>query len=119
MAIGEDPELLRRVADERVPLTVCPTSNVVIANRFTSLAEHPLLAMRGAGLLVTINTDDPAMMGIDLSQEYRAVAEAHAMSVESLGELAVEGIESTWRDESDRSTIQAEFEAGTTRLSEA
>jgi adenosine deaminase len=71
VAIVEDPALVREVADAGVPLTVCPTSNVVIANRFRSLAEHPLLAMREAGLLVTINTDDPAMEEIDLGLEYR------------------------------------------------
>ena len=41
VAIVEDPDLLRRVAADRIPLTVCPASNVVIANRFPSLAEHP------------------------------------------------------------------------------
>ena len=61
VAIVEDPILLARLARERIPLTVCPTSNVVIANRFRSLEEHPLVAMRDGGLLVTINTDDPAM----------------------------------------------------------
>ena len=62
VAIVEDPDLVRRVAGDRVPLTVCPWSNVVIANRFASLAEHPFRAMRDAGLLMTVNTDDPAMM---------------------------------------------------------
>jgi adenosine deaminase len=61
VAVVEDPELVRRLAAERIPLTVCPTSNVIIADRYRSLAEHPLREMRDAGLLVTINTDDPAM----------------------------------------------------------
>ena len=54
------------VAAEGIPLTVCPTSNVIIANRFQSMEEHPLLDIRDAGLLITINTDDPAMMEWDL-----------------------------------------------------
>ena len=41
---------MRRVADDGVPLTVCPTSNVIIANRYRSLGEHPLMAMREAGI---------------------------------------------------------------------
>ena len=76
----EDPALVRRLASERIPLTVCPTSNVVIANRYRSLAEHPLPAMRDAGLLVTINTDDPAMQDLDLGLEYRRVGEAHGLT---------------------------------------
>jgi adenosine deaminase len=110
VAITEDRVLLERVAGEGIPLTVCPTSNVVIANRYQALAEHPLPAMREAGVLVTINTDDPAMTDLDLGREYRAVAEAFDLSMEALCELAVEGIESTWLDEVDRAALRVEFE---------
>ena len=116
VAIVEDDELVRRLAAERIPLTVCPTSNVVIANRYRNLAEHPLPQMLEAGLLVTINTDDPAMTDLDLGREYRAVAEAHGLSIASLARLAVEGIESTWLDDSDRSSLRAEFESAIARL---
>jgi adenosine deaminase len=109
VALVEDPELLRRVAGERIPLTVCPMSNVVIANRYASLGEHPLRELREAGVLVTINTDDPAMMEWDLGAEYRAVGEAHGLSVAELGALALEGIESTWLDETDRAALAGEF----------
>jgi adenosine deaminase len=111
VAIAEDPDLMARAAAERIPLTVCPTSNVVIANRYPTLADHPLPAMRNAGLLVTINTDDPAMMGLDLGEEYRRVGAAHGLDLAALGRLAVEGIESTWLDDTDRRTLSAEFSA--------
>jgi adenosine deaminase len=110
VALIEDAALLARVARDRIPLTVCPTSNVVIANRYTSLGEHPLLGLREAGVLVTINTDDPAMMELDLGQEYRRVGEAFDLSLDDLGRLAVEGIESTWLDETDRRSMTAAFE---------
>jgi adenosine deaminase len=110
IAIVEDPALLRRVASEGIPLTVCPTSNVVIANRYASLAEHPLPAMRDAGLLVTINTDDPAMMGLDLGAEYRAVADGCGFTAASLAELAIDGIRSTWLDASEQAALRADFE---------
>lgn len=109
VAIAEDPSLMARAAAERIPLTVCPTSNVVIANRFRSLAEHPLPALRRAGLLVTVNTDDPAMMGLDLGREYGRVAEAFGYDLTELGRLATEGIESTWLDDLDRRALAAEF----------
>jgi len=111
VAIVEDPSLVARAAGEGIPLTVCPTSNVVIANRFRTLAEHPLRAMRAAGLLVTINTDDPAMLGLDLGQEYARVADAYGFDLEELRRIAVEGIASTWLDESDRRALVREFEA--------
>lgn len=111
VAIAEDPSLVERFAAERIPLTVCPTSNVVIANRFASLAEHPLGALRDAGLLVTINTDDPAMMDLDLGLEYRRVAEAYGLDARELGRIAVDGIESTWLDDSDRRSLGVQFRA--------
>ena len=111
VAIVEDPALVRRLADDGIPLTVCPTSNVAIANRFRSLSEHPLRAMREAGLLVTINTDDPAMMDLDLGEEYRRVADAYDYDVDELGRFAREGIASTWLDASDRAALSSAFEA--------
>ena len=111
VAIAEDPALVRRVADEGVPLTVCPTSNVVIANRFASLAEHPFMALRDAGVRLTINTDDPAMMELDLGAEYRNVAAAWALDTTTLGRIAVEGIASTWLDATDRRSLARQFEA--------
>ena len=116
VAIAEDTELMQRAADERIPLTVCPTSNVVIANRYRSIAEHPLLAVINAGVPVTINTDDPAMMEIDLGTEYRRVGEAYGLGVDKLGRIALDGIESTWLDASDRASLTREFEAILERL---
>ena len=110
VALIEDAALTARVARERIPLTVCPTSNVNIANRYASLGEHPLLELREAGVLVTINTDDPAMMELDIGEEYRRVADAYGLGLDDMGRLAVEGIESTWLDETDRRALAAEFE---------
>jgi adenosine deaminase len=111
VAITEDPALVARAAEEGIPLTVCPTSNVVTANRYESLREHPFRAMRDAGVRVTINTDDPAMQALDLGLEYRNVAEAYGFDVAEMGRIAVEGIESTWLDDGERRALRAEFEA--------
>jgi adenine deaminase len=109
VAIVEDPGLVERVADARIPLNVCPTSNIVIANRFASLSEHPFRRMREAGLLVTINTDDPAMTDLDLGSEYRAIAEALGYTFDDMCLIAVEGIEATWLDPGERASLRASF----------
>lgn len=109
VAITDDPELVARAAGERIPLTVCPTSNIVIANRYANLGEHPLAAIRAAGVPVTINTDDPAMEAIDLGEEYRRVGAAFGWDAPELRRLALEGIESTWLDEGDRASVAREF----------
>ncbi|MDX6593322.1 MAG: adenine deaminase [Gaiellales bacterium] len=109
IAVVDDPALMRRMAADRVPLTVCPSSNVVIANRFPSLREHPFRRMREAGLLVTLNTDDPAMTDLDLGREYRYVAEAQGLEFDDLAAIALDGIEASWLDDVDRRVMRAEF----------
>lgn len=109
VAIVEDADLIRRAAAERIPLTVCPSSNVAIANRYASLAEHPLWALHVAGVPVTINTDDPAMMELDLGGEYRRVSRALDLTANDLAELAIEGISSTFLDPVDQASLAREF----------
>jgi adenosine deaminase len=109
IAVMEDPALARRMAADRIPLTVCPNSNVVIANRFGSLSEHPFKAMRGAGLLATLNTDDPAMTDLDLGKEYRTVAEAQGLDFDDLAAIALDGIEASWLDDADQRELRAGF----------
>jgi len=65
----EDPALVQRLARQRVPLTVCPLSNVKL-RVFESLAQHKLPALLDAGLCVTINSDDPAYFGGYVVQNY-------------------------------------------------
>ena len=107
----EDERLVRRLADERVPLTVCPNSNVVIANRFATLEEHPFRAMREAGLLATINTDDPGMTDLDLGKEYRTVAAAQRFTFDDVSAIALDGIQASWLDDGEKRSMRAEFEA--------
>ena len=109
IAVIEDSTLARRMAADRIPLTVCPNSNVVIANRFPTLREHPFRAMREAGLLVTLNTDDPAMTDLDLGKEYRSVAEAQGLNFDDLAGVALDGIEASWLDDVDRRVLRREF----------
>jgi adenosine deaminase len=110
IAITEDAALLRRVADARIPITVCPNSNILIANRYPTLADHPFRAMRQAGLFATINTDDPAMTDLDLGREYRSVATALHMPFDEMAAAALDGIEASWLDASEARALQADFE---------
>ncbi len=110
LSILQDAELTARVADARIPLDVCPNSNVLIANKVGSLAEHPFRRMREAGLLVTLNTDDPAMTDLDLGTEYRSVAEALDLSFEDMAAVALDGVEATWLDDDDKRRLRGEFE---------
>ncbi|MDX2466721.1 MAG: adenosine deaminase, partial [Acidimicrobiia bacterium] len=66
----EDPELVQRLVDDQVPLTVCPLSNIKLGG-FARMEEHPLAKMLDLGLKVTINSDDPAYFGGYVGDNYR------------------------------------------------
>ena len=112
----QDEELTRRLAGERVPLTVCPNSNVVIANAVPSLEQHPYRRMREAGLLATLNTDDPALTDLDLGREYQSCMEAFGYRWEDMVAIALDGVEATWLDESDKRELRARVERAAAEL---
>jgi len=86
---GEDPGLLREIVDRRVVLDVCPISNLR-TRVVRSLAEHPLPQLVAAGALCSVSTDDPAMFGTDLAQDY-AVACSLGLEPRSFYEAGLEG----------------------------
>jgi adenosine deaminase len=96
LSIVNDAALSHRFASERIPLTVCPNSNIRIANAFSRLEDHPYPAMRAAGILATLNTDDPALTDLDLGYEYRSVAEAFGWSFDDMVAVSLDGVEATW-----------------------
>jgi adenosine deaminase len=83
----EDRELLKRLANDQVPLTLCPLSNVRL-RCIDTMADHPLPRLLEAGVLVTINSDDPAYFGGYLGANYAAVRDTFALSEADLAGLA-------------------------------
>lgn len=116
LSLLDDPDLTRRLADRRIPLTVCPTSNIRIANAVPRLEDHPYAAMRAAGLLATLNTDDPAMIDLDLATEYAAVQAAYHYSWDDMVAIALDGVEGAWLDDDDRRRLTDRVQAAATEL---
>ena len=83
----EDPALVARLVRERVPLTLCPLSNVRL-RAVDVLERHPLRTMLDAGLLCTVNSDDPAYFGGYAEDNFAAVRSALGIGEEGLRELA-------------------------------
>ena len=115
----QDPELVRRLAGERVPLTVCPNSNVRIANAVARLEDHPYRRMREAGLLATLNTDDPALTDLDLGQEYRSVMAAFGYGWDDMVAIALDGVEASWLDDAEKRELRARVERAAAELGRA
>ncbi len=106
----EDPELVARLRDEQIPLTVCPLSNVKLRVCDT-LAEHPLRRMLEAGLLVTVNSDDPAYFGGYVGENYEAVGQALALETSTLVTLARNSFAASFVDTETRLRYLAAVDA--------
>ena len=92
----EDSDLVAALAERGIPLGVCPGSNVKLG-LYPSRAAHPLEQLRQAGVRVSINTDDPALMGHDLVGEYVATAAAYGWSDDVLRQVATTSLDSSFR----------------------
>jgi len=91
----EDPALVARLAAERIPLTVCPLSNVRL-HAVPELAAHPLPGMLAQGLNVSVNSDDPAYFGGYVDDNFRAVAAQFSLGAAELARLALNSVESSF-----------------------
>ena len=116
LSLIDDPDLVAYFAEHRIPLTMCPTSNVVIANAYSAVDRHPLPALRQAGVLVTVNTDDPALTDLDLAREYAICADAWNWSWDQMVDIALDGVAATWLDDSDKRALAARVRAEAVRL---
>jgi aminodeoxyfutalosine deaminase len=106
----QDPELLAYLAEHRIPLEVCPTSNVR-TRAVASLAEHPLPALVDAGVLVTINSDDPPMFGTTLNDEYAVAARLLNLDKGGVVELARAAVRAAFLSDVDKGKIISEIDA--------
>ncbi len=108
----QDPELLAYLAEHRIALEVCPTSNIA-TRAVTDLDRHPVKEMVQAGVLVTINSDDPPMFGSDLNNEYAVAARLLDLDERGLAQLAKNAVEASFLDEAGKAKIRAEIDTYT------
>ena len=97
----EDETLVRRLVAEQVPLTVCPLSNVKLGV-FASLAEHNLAVLLRRGLLVTVNSDDPAYFGGYVADNLEAVTTSLGLSPSEVAQLARNSFTASFLDDADK-----------------
>ncbi|KOX35806.1 MULTISPECIES: adenosine deaminase [unclassified Streptomyces] len=107
-----DPELLAYLAEHRIALEVCPTSNIA-TRAVATLDEHPIKRMVDAGVLVTVNSDDPPMFGTDLNTEYAVAARLLGLDERGLAALAKNAVEASFLDTAGKARITAEIDAYT------
>ena len=106
----EDPALVAELARRGIPLEVSPVSNVA-TGAYPSLAVHPFPALRRAGVVVTLNSDDPAMFGGWLTDVYAAAREAWALDDADLATIARTAVDASFADEAIREDLRRAIEA--------
>ncbi|MFF0436859.1 adenosine deaminase [Streptomyces sp. NPDC004327] len=108
----QDPELLAHLAEHRIALEVCPTSNIA-TRAVERLEDHPIRQMVDAGVLVTINSDDPPMFGTDLNNEYAVAARLLGLDERGLAALAKNAVEASFLDEAGKALLVEEIDTYT------
>jgi len=105
----EDPELVARLSRDKVPLTVCPLSNVAL-KVVDGLARHPLPAMIEAGLVVSVNSDDPAYFGGYIGDNYRGVRDELDLDDATITDIARNSVTSSFLDDARKTALLLELE---------
>ncbi len=105
-----DSALLEHLAATGIPLEVCPSSNIA-TRAVERLEDHPIRAFRDAGVVITINSDDPPMFGTTLNHEYAIAADLLGLDETGLGELAKTAVRASFADEEFKSALCVEIDA--------
>jgi adenosine deaminase len=105
----DDQALVGRLAREQLALTVCPLSNLRL-RVVDELAHHPLRRMMDKGLMVTLNSDDPAYFGGYVNDNYRAVSDALALGRDEIIAIVRNGVQASLMSASEKAKVQAEID---------
>ena len=109
-SLVQDPDLLAHVVEHRVPIEVCPTSNLA-TGAVARLEDHPVRELYAAGAVVTINSDDPPMFGTTLNREYEIAADLLGLDEAGVAELARTAVRSSFLDAAAQASLVAEIDA--------
>jgi adenosine deaminase len=105
----DNPGLVERLARDRVPLEISPTSNLC-TGVVASLDEHPFRALDEAGVLVTINSDDPPLFGTTLTDEFLILARHWGYDADGLQRIALNAVDVAFLTDDERAVMRSSFE---------
>lgn len=111
----DDPALVRDLRERRIALDICPTSNLR-TGAVATLAEHPLRRLYDAGVLVTLNSDDPVFFGTTLTNEHRLAAQSFGFDAAELTQLTINAARAAFLSAEERADLEARILDDTRRL---
>ncbi len=101
----DDSDLIDQLVSARVPLTVCPLSNIKLCV-FSDMSQHNILQMLEKGVCVTVNSDDPAYFGGYMTENFMALAKSLAMTAEQARQLVLNSIEASFASKARKQAMQ-------------
>lgn len=104
----EDKNLLKYLADLKIPIEVCPISNLR-TKVVSKMKEHPVKIFIDMGIPVSINTDDPKMFHNSLAEEYQLIMESFNYSLENIYDIIISSIDTTWLDQKEKEKLTSTF----------
>jgi adenosine deaminase len=105
-----DEAVVERCRDDGIHFTCCPTSTAMVYG-WPDLTTHPINGMLAAGLLVHLNSDDPTMFRTDIGKEYVDFVGQNGYPPEVAKSMVLNGVDATWLDPSDKTTLRSAFQA--------
>jgi aminodeoxyfutalosine deaminase len=103
-----DPGLMQHLVEHQIALDICLTSNIAL-RVVPDLDHHPIRELVAAGVTVTINTDDPPMVGTDLNTEYAIAARLLELDEHGITELALAAVEASFASPETKATLRSEI----------
>jgi adenosine deaminase len=111
----EDAALVRHLAQQRIPLEICPGSNVCLGI-YPSFSAHPLLQLYQAGVPLSINSDDPPLFNITLNEDVERLHSAFHLDLDQIDDLLLNGVRHSFLPAERKRSMEAEFRAEMGRL---
>lgn len=104
----EDPRLMDVLRDSQIPLEICPTSNIALGI-YSDYAQHPLRKLWDAGILVTVNSDDPPMFNTCLNREYQLLVEHFGFTVPELERVSLNALGTSFLSDHEKKSLKTRF----------
>ncbi|MBO0793503.1 MAG: adenosine deaminase [Ktedonobacteraceae bacterium] len=111
----EDPRLVAHLAQQQIPLEICPCSNVCLGV-YPSLEEHPLPRLYKAGVPFSVNSDDPPLFNTTLNDNVYALYEPLHLSLEAIDEILLNGVRQSFLEAEEKEQMEREFRVEMRRL---
>lgn len=109
--LHKDQATEAQVAENRIPLEVCPTSNLQVSGILDSYADHPLKHYFDLGIPITLNTDNRLMSNIDLTHEYEVVVDAFDFDDAQIRQICLNGIDAAFASDEVKAELRTKLDA--------